>query len=82
MPKFTYKTADDIYADAMKLSKVERDKLSRMLAQEEDSFYATPEIEQAWNEEIRRRVTQMDEGKVQLHDGDEVMRELRKIAEG
>ena len=80
MPKPTDKTAQDIYADAMKLSKDERDKLSLMLAQENDSFYATPEIEQAWDEEIARRIKLMDEGKMQMYDGDEVMRELRKIA--
>ena len=80
LPNPTDKTAQDIYADAMKLSKDERDKLSLMLAQENDSFYATPEIEQAWDEEIARRIKLMDEGKMQMYDGDEVMRELRKIA--
>ena len=82
MPKSTDKTAQDIYADAMKLSKAERDKLSLMLAQENDSFYATPEIEQAWDDEIARRIKLMDEGKMQVHDGDEVMRKLREIVEG
>lgn len=82
MPKSTDKTAQDIYADAMKLGKDERDKLSLMLAQENDSVYATPEIEQAWDEEVARRIKLMDEGKMQMYDGDEVMRELRKIAEG
>lgn len=80
MPKSTDKTAQDLYAAAMKLSKDERDKLSLMLAQENDSFYATPEIEQAWDEEVARRIKLMDEGTMQMHDGDEVMRELRKIA--
>jgi len=80
MPKPTDKTAQDIYADAMKLSKDERDKLSLMLAQENDSIYATPEIEQAWDEEVARRIKLMGEGKLQVHDGDEVMQKLRKIA--
>jgi hypothetical protein len=79
MPKSTDKTAQDIYEDAMKLTKDERDRLSLMLAQESDGFFATPEIEQAWNAEIERREQLFLAGKMSLVDADEVFRKARKI---
>jgi hypothetical protein len=63
------KTADDIYKESLKLSRDEQEKLSCMLQQglqdqnTPDSWYATPEIAQAWNEEIERREQLHREGK-------------------
>ena len=63
------KTADDIYKESLKLSRDEQEKLSCMLQQglqdqdNPDSWYATPEIAQAWNEEIDRREQLHLEGK-------------------
>lgn len=76
------KTVEEIYQDALKLSPEEREKLSCMLEHDlhdPDSWYATPEIAQAWNEEIARRVKLMAEGKMATVDGETVMRRLRKI---
>ena len=75
----SHKTAEDIYEDALKLSDDEREKLSQMLAQETDTFYDTPEIKKAWEEEIARRIKLMDEGKMKMFDAEEVMREARQI---
>lgn len=77
----SHKTAEDIYEDALKLSEDEREKLSQMLAQETDTFYETPEIKKAWEEEIARRIKLMDEGKMEMHSSEEVHRRLRKILE-
>ena len=38
-----------------------------------------PEIDQAWKEEIKRRVAAIEEGRVQLIPGEEVSARLRKI---
>jgi len=79
MTKSTGKTAQDVYDNAMNLSKAERDKLSLMLAQESDSFFTNPAIEQAWNAEIDRRERLFQAGEMPLGDADEVFRKARKI---
>ncbi|MBI2498108.1 MAG: addiction module protein [Opitutae bacterium] len=38
-----------------------------------------PEIDRAWKEEIRRRITDIESGREPGVDGDEVMAELRRI---
>jgi hypothetical protein len=77
----TPRTLEDIYQDALKLSPEERAKLACMLdngLQDPDSWYATPEIAQAWNEEIARRVKAIHDGTAKLQDGEKVFRELRR----
>ena len=72
----------DAIEAALKLSAEEREILIRMLEQDlqtGDSWYATPEIAQAWNEEIERRIKLMDEGKMETVSWEEVQRGLRKI---
>jgi hypothetical protein len=59
------------------LSDEERGKL-RLLAAREFGGYASPEIEQAWLEEIKRREREFDEGKVKSIPYEEVMGELRE----
>ena len=79
--KQTPKTAEDIYREALKLSVDEQEKLSCMLTQglqDPDSWYATPEIAQAWNEEIARRVKAIDDGTAKFLDGEKVLQELRR----
>ncbi len=41
------------------------------------SLEASPEVEEAWRVEIERRIREIDEGKVQLIPGEQVMNELR-----
>jgi putative addiction module component (TIGR02574 family) len=41
------------------------------------SLDSSEEVEAAWRAEIERRVREIDEGKVQLIPGEQVMRELR-----
>jgi len=75
-------TVQELYEAALQLSAEEREILIRMLEQDlqtGDSWYATPEIAQAWNEEIERRIKLIDEGKMGTVSWEEVQRGLRKI---
>jgi hypothetical protein len=75
-------TVQELYEAALKLSAEEREKLTAMLEQDlvdPDSWYATPEIAQAWNEEIAQRIKLIDEGKMGTVSWEEVQRSLRKI---
>lgn len=38
-----------------------------------------PEIEKAWGDEALRRIKEIEEGKVQMIPGEQVMAEIRKI---
>jgi len=58
------RTAEEIYQEVQKLSADERELLLAMLQQKDASGLATPEIDQAWVKEIRRRVRLLDEGKM------------------
>ena len=82
MGKSTYKTASEVYEQVQQLDNAEREKLNELLAAEPaTSFFASPEIEQAWDQEIGRRIKLLDEGKMKMYEGDAVMRELHKIVE-
>jgi len=75
------KTAQDVYEVVCQLSPDEREKLSCMLKQgldNPDSWYATPEIAQAWNKEIRRRLKLRAEGKSKDVPGEEFLAQLRE----
>lgn len=67
----------ELYKEALALSAEEREELVRLLTMQADSGWASPEIEQAWIEEIDRRETEIAEGKSHWLPGEEVMRELR-----
>jgi hypothetical protein len=71
--------AEELYKAALALSAEEREELKRLLSMQADSGWASPEIEQAWMEEIERREQAYAKGEVQLIPADEVFRELRKI---
>lgn len=63
-----------IQAEAMKLSPDERADLAEMLWL---SVHSTEEVEAAWDEEIARRIRQIDAGEVECVPWDTVMAELR-----
>ena len=58
------RTVEEIYQEAQKLSADERELLLAMLQQHDAPGLVTPDIDQAWVEEIRRRVRLLDEGKM------------------
>jgi hypothetical protein len=72
------KKAEDVYQEALMLPGEERERLLRMLASPLESDFVSPEIEQAWLEEARRRDKAMDESQAPLIPAEEVMRELRE----
>jgi len=74
-------TVQALYEAALKLSAEEREKLAIMLDQSVtslDDWFATPEIANAWREEILRRKQAIDEGKAQMIDGEQAFRDLRR----
>lgn len=68
---------EELYKEALTMSAEEREELVRLLTMQADSGWASPEIEQAWVEEIDRREKEIAEGKSQWVPGEAVMRELR-----
>ncbi len=58
------KTAEDVYEDALELSDAERERLKSMLSNAASSGWASPEIKQAWMEEVQQRIKLLDEGKM------------------
>jgi hypothetical protein len=63
MPESKPKTAQDAYEVVRQLSPDERDKLDVLMDKDENSGWASPEIKQAWMEEIERRDHLHAEGK-------------------
>lgn len=72
------KSAEDIYRDVLLLTDEEREKLLRFLVSPPEGDFASPEIEQAWLEEAKRRDRAVADGKESLIPGEEVIRELRE----
>jgi putative addiction module component (TIGR02574 family) len=70
--------AEELYKEALTLSEEEREELVRLLTMQADSGWASPEIEQAWMEEIERREQEYAEGKMDLIPADEVFRQARE----
>lgn len=64
MSESKLKTAEDVYEDALALSEAERERLKSMLSNAESSGWASPEIEQAWMEEVQQRIKLLGEGKM------------------
>jgi hypothetical protein len=76
------KTVEQIYEAALKLSAEERDKLYFMLMKDDEQYAQSqmdPEIERAALEECERVDALVREGKMELIDADEVIREARRI---
>lgn len=72
-------TVAEIYEAALKLSAAERDELSVMLEHGKSPGWVSPEIQQAWLEESRRRVRLIEEGKAGWVDGEQAVADLRKL---
>ena len=73
-------TLADIEAQALQLTTRERSELAhRLIVSLEGSVDDTPEaIAQAWDEEIARRVADMEAGRTQWIPADEAMRRIRE----
>ena len=68
-------TLDQLEQEAAKLSPAERTALIDRLHEIDERH--DPEVEAAWDEEISRRIAELESGNVQLLDGPTVMAELR-----
>ena len=70
------KKAEDVFKDALALTADEREQLVRLLIEQPAGSWVTPEIEQAWMDEIERRVGAIDRGEAELIPAEEVFRRL------
>ena len=66
-----------VLEEALKLTANERAEVAEHLIASLDEVPDT-DVEQAWQEEVRRRLQQVERGEVELIDSDTVMAELRK----
>ncbi len=66
-----------VLEEALKLTADERAEVAEQLIA---SLEETPDadVQQAWQEEVQRRLQQIDRGEVELVDSDTVIAELRK----
>ena len=71
------KKAEDVFKDALTLNADEREQLVKLLIEQPAVVWATPEIEQAWQEECDRREAAMDSGEMEMVSHEEVMRRAR-----
>jgi hypothetical protein len=71
------KTVEEIYREAQKLSADERELLLAMLQQHDAPGLVTSDIDQAWIEEIRRRIRLLDEGKMKTVPMEEALQRAR-----
>jgi putative addiction module component (TIGR02574 family) len=69
-------TADQIETEALSLSRPERARIVDTLVA---SLETDPNIERAWDEEIRRRIRDIDQGTTRLIPGDEVLKEVEDL---
>ena len=69
-------TADQIESEALNLPRPERDRIAQALIA---SLEMDPEVERAWEAEIRRRVRDIDSGVTQLIPGEEVFKEVEDL---
>lgn len=74
-------TLEELEAQALKLSIKERSELAhRLIVSMDGEPEGTPEeIAKAWDEEIARRVAEIDSGQVQLIPGEEVFAKIDAI---
>jgi putative addiction module component (TIGR02574 family) len=69
-------TADQIETEALSLSRPERARIMDALVA---SLETDPNVEQAWDDEIRRRIRDIDRGATRLIPGDEVLKEVEDL---
>jgi putative addiction module component (TIGR02574 family) len=74
------KTLESIISDAMLLPEDQRVTLAHQLLDSVES--ADPDVEAAWDKEIRERLRQFDAGEVKGIPGEEVFREIRERLKG
>jgi putative addiction module component (TIGR02574 family) len=77
MPQMTPKAAE-ILEKAMELSAEDRGLIFDRLAGTLDAEPRDEGVEEAWGEEIKRRVDEIRSGKVKMIPGEEVLRDLAK----
>jgi len=70
--------AEELYKEALALSAEEREELKRLLSMQADSGWASPEIEQAWMEEVERRERDYRAGKTRMIPVEESIRNARE----
>jgi len=72
---------EDLKARALKLSPADRDDLIRtLIASVDGKPEGTPEaISQAWNEEVARRVADLDAGRTTGIPAEQVLAEIREM---
>ncbi len=75
------RTAQDVYRDALALSEEEREELVRLLTMQADDGWGSPEIKQAWMEEIARREKRYLDGTAKTIPLDEVLRRAHEIVD-
>ena len=75
------RNAQDVYRDALALTEEERAELVRLLTQDDDEGWASPEIKRAWMEEIARRVRLREEGTARTIPAEEVLRRARRLVD-
>ncbi len=68
---------EEIEAAAAKLSPGQREVLIERI-REMNGEAVDPDVEAAWDTEIKRRIDEIDNGEVELLDFDEVMDEIRE----
>jgi putative addiction module component (TIGR02574 family) len=69
-------TADQIETEALSLSRPERARIVDALVA---SLETDPNVERAWDDEIRRRIRDIDRGVTRLIPGDEVLKEVEDL---
>ncbi|MFL5538360.1 MAG: addiction module protein [Longimicrobiaceae bacterium] len=69
-------TADQIEVEALSLPREDR---ARILDALMSSLEADPEVERAWDEEIRRRIEGIKSGKTQTIPGEDVFKEIEDL---
>jgi len=72
------KTVEELYEEARQLSPEERELLAARLIQDTSSGFASPEIETAWMDEVRRRRRLHAQGKTNDVPGEEVLAALQQ----
>lgn len=69
---------EQLEAEVLELPIQERARLAqRLIASLDESDEVAAEVERAWEEEIRRRVAELDAGNVELIPAEQVFAELR-----
>ncbi|HET9766745.1 MAG TPA: addiction module protein [Thermoanaerobaculia bacterium] len=70
------KTAEALLRDALDLDEQERAEMAVALLESLEPSVNEAEIEQAWHEEVRRRIAAVDSGQAELIPWEEVRKQL------